>query len=55
MNNQNLKTIVLIFFSLIFWLEASLVIYLGIRLLFFNRPAEINQKTITPAEIRNKI
>jgi len=51
MSKQNIEIIL----SLIFWLEVTLAVVLGIKLLVkFWQPQASGQKTITPAMIRGR-
>ena len=49
------KSKILIFLSLLFWVQVCVITVLGVKVLFFNKPVEVGEKTTTPAEIRGKM
>jgi hypothetical protein len=50
-----IKKFLLIFLSILFWLQVSAVVILGIKWLLGRQPVQQPQEVKTPAMIRNKI
>jgi len=55
MDNSELKNFLLIFLSLLFWLQVTAVIILGARWLLAQPPSQMPPEEKTPAMIRGKI
>jgi len=48
------KSKILIFLSLLFWVQVCVIAVLGVKVLFFNKPVEAEEKTLTPAMVREE-
>ena len=47
------KSKILIFLSLLFWVQVCVIAVLGVKVLFFNQRMEIEEEVVTPAGVRD--
>jgi len=48
------KSKILIFLSLLFWVQVCVIAVLGVELLFFNNIEVVEEEVVTPAMVRGE-
>ena len=49
------KSKIVIFLSLLFWVQICVIAVLGVKLLFFNNLRVVEEEVLTPAEVRGEL